>query len=145
MCLELTKPSRRPKTARKDIIVYKVLNVDPTRNHPSGRMLFSPYRLSRWEFGKLRTEVDWKWQESQYTARRHGTIDYGLHACQSIETAVRHGVHHHSNRWVFKAVIPKGAEYYLGDRDDIVSNEMMVTRLLTRKEINAELDKGYRL
>lgn len=117
MCLI---PKESAKIADKDIVVYKILL------KCSNEIYLSPYRGAQYEIGKLYTA------NIRYCKRLLDKIDEcpitttvigeGLHAYISMGTASLQAFL--INGIVFKAIIPKGATYVLGNDNDIVSTQL---------------------
>lgn len=126
MCLDINKhfhPTREAKVAKQPIIVWKSLE---DANTKCG---LSPYRGAYWWFGKENTaQLDVNSRATQ--------VERGLHA----------HILNRTNRWndelkkkytvngclwpiygdLYPAVIPTGAEFFIGQRGDIVATEMTV-------------------
>lgn len=112
-CRQSAKRAERtlkPKKATHDILVFKVLNLEQV----------SPYRGFKYTMGK---EVAAKIVKE---LKDHGCGSYdieihqGLHAWRCKNDVIG------SLRKCHPAIIPKGALYYIGDSDDIVSNKLIV-------------------
>ena len=127
MCL-YTK-QRHPKVAEKDIVVYKVLD----------QRMGSPYYGLLYPLNEKRTSIlknyDWKWEEAGHKVY---DVEEGLHAYTKRMAA--YVKRHYLNRCdsekdfttysVYKAIIPKGAKYYIGLDNDIASDALIVKRKL---------------
>lgn len=111
----------RPKKARKDIKVFKVLELN-------GLFLHSIY------YGKDRCwAVNWIYKNSI-----KGIVSFKNKEIHTIE--VSEGFHSyvefhniiliHKDYVVCEAIIPKGSKYYLGTEGDIVSNQLKITKIL---------------
>lgn len=126
MCLY--SKTDKPMVATKDIYVYKVLRVTVQ----SGKIaLLSPFLGVRWNFNrqfsvKIRPQKMWR----DRTGRQEYMIDAGLHAYTSIRKAKSLAAEWwiSSKNFIFVAKIPKGTNYYLGSRGDIVAEKMVVLR-----------------
>lgn len=113
MCLYTTQ--LKPKVAKKDIYVFKVLR--KARIH-----FYSPCRDSLYLLGHMKKSAlgspllyygnDYRILEGLYAYTRFNTA-LGLTYC-------------HNNRYVFIAKIPKGSLYYKGYYDEIVANALIV-------------------
>ena len=111
MCLETTQ--KRAKIAKEDIHCYKVMRVVNTH-------IRSIYQYHRYYINKLET-ID------KFGIVKYSTfvfIDEGLHAYISLETALCRTIW--NTGILYNCTIPKGSKYYLGNDDDIVSNQMMI-------------------
>lgn len=120
MCLYLTKspfekllPSLwlyRPKTAKKDIRVYKVLGV------PS---LATPFRLERYTLEERKSVPKFG-----LSIGREPAVTEGLHAYTNLEDALSYSDLFYR---AFRATIPAGSKYYINSRGwAIVSLDLIV-------------------
>ena len=121
MCLY--KTHRFPKRAKKDIEVYKIIHFEPY-NNPKGEFI-TPFKRATYSFGEvIKAEDHWLW------GIFNKTIDgEGVHAYQT-SNAARKGIGHvfPTNVHVKRAIIPKGAFYWLGDEEDIAATKMIVLK-----------------
>ena len=140
MCLTIKSKSEmqpEPKVAEKDINVYKVLR----REFRLGESKFiTPYMGHKINFsdGKWVGDVGalYPLESSEYDMRWE--VHTGLHAYKTKVAAqadVRNSEMYsniffpHCNDYemvICKAYIPKGARYYIGTKDDIVSDRLVV-------------------
>ena len=113
MCL--TSIHRNIKTAKEDIHCYKLLEVRNTH-------LISPYKKYRWYINKLV-------KLSTLNKDEYGHINEGLHAYLENYSFKRKLLSYwrYNPVIIYNCIIPKGSKYYLGNDDDIVSNQMMIT------------------
>lgn len=113
MCLETTQ--KRAKIAKEDIHCYKIMVVKNTH-------IKSVYQEYRYYINKLETI-------SKFGVRKYnwGTIEIneGLHAFLIIDKPKR--LAYLYNGVIYNCIIPKGSKYYIGNDDDIVSNQMIIT------------------
>lgn len=141
MCLtvNITFPTKKdaqnykPLIATKDIKVYKVLEYGTkakTKAKTNKDRLYSPYRGFYYDKGTQYTE-------SKLNRRYHTTcwsnqctlhIEKGLHAyvtkdCRQIKDHL--STYAYAKPVVVVMVIPKGSQYYLGDNNDIVTNNLI--------------------
>ncbi len=136
MCLDISLFARR-KTAKHDIEVFKVLCASP--DGPPGWK--TPYRKVPVNFN-VPMEAD--------LSRGIMTVNAGIHS-YSTHTGARRAMAHMGdiNLWcwgfepdrysIFKAIIPKGAEYYVGQHEYIegfftgsyASDKLLIVRPLT--------------
>lgn len=113
-----------PFTAEDDIVVYKVLESPFHFNNEDDRYYISPYRGAKYKPGN----GYFIWFELMAT-RDHYNIDRfhvheGLHAFVDREAAYKR-LTLCSGSSVYKMIIPKGAQYFLGKEYDIVTNRLV--------------------
>lgn len=115
------------RIATDDIKVIKVLRVSN-----DGR-LFSPcFDKTVWEFGKaMHSDLE----SARYSCFYCGyIIDVGLHSCNEIYLFGRYWANkcgdnlfeYYDGERKFNAVIPKGAEYYVNDAGEYVSDTLII-------------------
>lgn len=119
MCLDLKEGQRkRASIAEKDIKVFKMLVRD-------GRKLVSPYQFTEYKLNKLyESKLVKEVREHEYGGY---SVNRGLHAFVNLEYA-KFKIQGNNSRAIYNAIIPKGSMYYLGNNNDIVSNQLKVTR-----------------
>lgn len=118
MCLIVSDPEI--KVAEKDIVVYKRLKLDR-------EILCSPYYLKIWSLGKLETLESSLYLENINTEDdNYYVVDQGFHAHLYVEDAI-----HYPGTVVYKAIIPKGSEYIIGECNEVVSNQLILIRKIT--------------
>jgi len=117
MCLTVKKGTRK-YTTKKDIPVFKVLVFESRRSvyhdleYPKGELVTSVTPLA----------IHYMWGEERYRK-----VGRGLHAYTTKNRAFHtKNIGRNKSREVFNAIIPKGSVYYLGDDNDIVSNQLIV-------------------
>lgn len=118
MCMRI---KTGPHKARSDKKVFKVLEVSDA----TGKLV-SPYQETPYRLGRT--------MKSPIVARPGcgglqpgGGIDQGLHACTTLTATESHRFD--SCDWrVFRARIPAGATYYIGENGDIVSDQLVVDK-----------------
>ena len=122
MCLRIdlhSHPNLQPRIAKDDIVVFKVLD------HKKDGWK-TPYRDKRvfFIFGEARLRAKLNVSNNEY-------VDEGIHSCLHASTA--------TSVWsdcdngnVFTAIIPKGAEYFVGRWGDIVSNKLIIYKTTTK-------------
>ena len=143
MCLSVDinkHPEGKPKVAKEDIICYKVLKKLLTLDGESfGQSFFSKEYI--WYINKVKKE---ELEEKM-------TVNYGLHAFlyedMLLEFLVRNNSSSDSATTIStssngswnemkcakvnaKMIIPKGAKYYFGDKNDIVADQMKLIEFL---------------
>lgn len=128
MCLTAT--SKR-QLATKDIVVYKRLEVI---GMTGGLKIRSPYRHTAWEFEELK-----KANTSFKKVEEYTNINRGLHAYISKEKAKWYATNYED---IFRCIIPKGSYYVLGNRNDIVSNQLQLGNPIDRS-VMYQLKKQY--
>lgn len=115
----------RPKKSRKDIKVFKVLELN-------GLFLHSPY------YNKGRCwAINWVYESNMIGEVSfeedsfHSTIQIsqGFHAYITLADACLKKILN-KDYIVCEAIIPKGSRYYLGMQGDIVSNQLKITKIL---------------
>lgn len=115
----------KPKKARKDIKVFKVLELN-------GLFLHSPY------YNKERCwAINWLYKSSmrgnvsfqENLFRSMIEVSRGFHAYTTLADASINKLLN-KDYVVCEAVIPKGSKYYLGTQGDIVSNQLKITKIL---------------
>lgn len=115
MCLDISRTYHRayakPKVATFPILTYKGLDKGWNDNTASYSRLVSPYRGTEYKFGQLYTSNLRRWELE---------VEQGLHSCITREQASFHG------ELAFPSVIPVGSQYYLGQRNDVVSTQLIV-------------------
>ena len=106
---------KKPKKAKKDIIVYKILDKD----------CVSPYRGFKYNLG-VKYDTD---MESFNTPFDNGLyIDVGFHAFTSKRALLKSSL---KSRIAFKCIIPKGSSYYISScKKEIVSDSIIIKRRL---------------
>lgn len=123
MCLIIDKKKHvfgKSKVNLSPIIVYKIIM--KTRNG-----FKTPFRYYPVDFIKNECVL-----KSKLIKDGH-IVDHGIHAYRSLKTAVAHAQDMNMYGWiranyiVFKAIIPKFSNYYIGCEGDIVSNKMIIT------------------
>lgn len=121
MCL-ITK-QKKPKIAKEDIIVYKVLV-----NY--GNRLHSPYQWYLYKLNELVTIDKFGIDYSRINTKLFFIYE-GLHSYISKELAFKE-----QKSWVpienisvYEGIVPKGSEYYVSkDRTELVSNNLIIKR-----------------
>lgn len=140
MCLSLNYsravPQPKPRVARRDIYVYKVLCV-VDEGTPRAR-LESPYRSYPYSFDTPVSAMllvrDAVWSLVKRGKSRYWDVHNGLHSFRSLEavkacipsTLSKNGV---GGMYVFVAIVPKGSEYYVGafgQRGDSIASDTLV-------------------
>lgn len=111
------------KTARKDIVVYKVLNPTVKKD-----VYVSPHRAMRYTLKPRKTFHAW---EEHFGTRNklprlwpcNGQISHGLHSYRSINTAKKYA------NALFKFVIPAGTTYYENRTERVSLQLRYVTKI----------------
>lgn len=136
MCLITSQ--KKPKTARKNMVVYKALE----RKGP--KTAVSPYQNYKYIIGKLYTteimssdewtthdSIDALYLDKNYDGWRYKTtmknllmcIGKGFHATLTIE---RLNDDDDDDTTIYECVIPKGSKYHLDGTNQIVSNQIII-------------------
>ncbi|QDJ96250.1 hypothetical protein Xoosp13_63 [Xanthomonas phage Xoo-sp13] len=121
MCLIINDKyhtDRTPKVATQPILVWKVLE------SATEKQAVSPYQGATWRFG-VQKKVNFSFTQTGDIT----SVGAGLHAfiskdCRSISRMVINWYHVYAT--VYPAVIPVGAEYFIGSNDEIVSTQLTV-------------------
>lgn len=120
MCLRLKKnrPNLNPSVAKKDIVVYKILNETYDGNYES------PFRSgTKWIKKGTKTSEFQILPSLWFTGWE---IHRGLHSWQTFTAAKELAKNIGYNTSIIaKMYIPKGTEYYVGDNDDLVSKKLV--------------------
>lgn len=114
--------SSKPLIAKKDIIVYKVLRKNNTSRYK--RFKFKKgYQYTNDKFGFSYYDY-YKYYDSYKPIIKLWklSIEEGLHSCIDKNSTNQHN---HGDSKIIKMIIPKGSEYFLGKRGDIVSNKLI--------------------
>jgi hypothetical protein len=120
MCFTIDRNNLNAIVAKKNLIVYKVLeNVGIYNGQTIGT---SPYREYRWVQGHIE-HVDKL--EICYLDRIDGEILRGLHAYLTRSEAFINSRNHY-NRSVIEFTIPKGSTYYINKEEDEVVSDTMI-------------------
>ena len=106
------------KVARKNITVFKVLS----------DCMVSPYRCKRFEYG-----VTYKSRFGFKAGPRNIHVESGLHSFSASTRArwtISRSGYYYKPRIdrVFEAVIPKGATYFVGIDEEIVSDRLIIKK-----------------
>lgn len=128
MCLQTTW--KKPKIAEEDIVVYKILE-------ELYSCLQSPFSYYIWNLNKLyETEIQFTDDDSCFDdiavdAKEKciediKSIGQGFHSALTIERLNDVSGQEEFNYAVFKCIIPKGSEYYIGLSDLVVSNRIII-------------------
>ena len=151
MCLVVNKNNLRVLTARKDMVVYKVLCIDTsipsslsvkispkkvnvTKHFEVSTFLSEPQKF-KYKLDVLYSEVEFGKPEYRYGKY---VIHIGFHAYtasfESLKKSVFKHYKHSKNHVVVKCIIPKGAKYYLGTNNGttrgICANKIILTELI---------------
>jgi len=130
MCLQTTW--KKSKIAKKDIVVYKVLRKGTF-------VIKSPYNNFYWELEKeyftdiIKTEditaYDVESQEKLWELKTEKGCDSFISIGPGFHSALnknRLSINKHNEECLFKCIIPKGSEYYIGLTDLVVSNRIII-------------------
>lgn len=117
MCL-ITK-QQAPLIASEDMIVYKAaIQIKPN-------LVSSYFRGFYYILGELVVA-----KIGEKAGVNKDLILEGLHSFLSINALLDYMAPSYENfdRYIFEATIPKGAEYYIGDKGDVVSNQLIINK-----------------
>jgi hypothetical protein len=121
MCLHIKhKKYTVPRKAARNITVYKVLECSQHRTE-----LVSPFWGYHYNLGELVTVDRDAWNMQRHSAKYDRMVHAGLHAYRTKERAME-AAQSCTNAAVFKAIIPKGAYYYVGKYSECASNKLLV-------------------
>lgn len=104
-----------PLVAKKNITVYKIL----LRRHG---FWLSPHQKFRYQEDFIYYITDEE-PFSYSGGRGCWDVDRGLHAYSKYSEAI---IHRSFDRAIWKCIVPKGSLYYMGDRNEIVSNQLQI-------------------
>lgn len=124
----------KASVALDDFQCYKVL-----MQHEDTGLLMSPYREEKYQVGELKKV----WMRTGAFLGLGGvTVHNGLHAVRvwrraellAYSSNTRYSRSRGFLPRIYSAVIPKGAKYYIGHNDDIVSNRLLLGEMLKYDE-----------
>lgn len=125
MCLVLKRQSQyKPCVSKKDKTVYKVLK-------KIKKSLYSPYYLKKYVFNKLyknKSSLDIIIQDYSGCI----VVEEGLHSFTTLKAAkdrIR-SPFLSGELIIVEGIIPKGSQYILGKDSEIVSNQLIITKIL---------------
>lgn len=133
------KRTLKRRVAKKDIPCYKVF-------HEEYGLITSPfYAEAEWEFGKVYETALGLPYPNNFFFPKERLIDYGFHTSLSpIEKAEKpYGISWRNEKgslfsslgdvpeYVYECVIPAGAEYYLNEFDEYVSDKLKIVKKKT--------------
>jgi len=119
MCFHIDPKYPEKKIAKRDIPCYKVLQVQKFFEE---ERYASPYKLFFYKLGKQEFTEIGKVMEYDY-------INEGFHSYSTKKKAGR--IRFCMNSSIFKAIIPKGSEYYYSSkRKEYVSNSIVIKEKL---------------
>jgi hypothetical protein len=137
MCL--ITPNKRVKTARKDIISYKVL-------HQNLNAIFynKKYELGVLYQTGIQPSTEWcvvggediEWYDNNYEKilglkklKQLICLGEGFHSCSSLESAEKLKGNKY-NYIITECIIPKGSKYYDSPFNYLVSNQIIINKVL---------------
>lgn len=130
MCLYLKNTKKY--TASENIEVFKRF-LKPSRENT--KTIVTPYMNKRLHKNKLLETKIGKIMPSVINV--NGYIDQGFHSYSKLSTATNRSRLHSpftGYEVIYCCIIPKGAEYYIGKGDEIVSNQLIIiNQILTNK------------
>ena len=131
------------KIAEKDISVRKILYVLRTDYQPKPR-LRSPYKYFFWRLEKRETVTEFHGREPYLRPNSEYKMVYGFHSCKHF---IRFGRKFYTYSWwplrlnffdcfsssigkprIFKAIIPRGSEYYVNEDGDYISESLIIVK-----------------
>ena len=130
MCLEKSLIHKnnwdKPFIAKNNIVVYKALD---TKNYDYTKSIYTPYMHLHIVFDNGKCVMN------EPSMEIYGKfIDKGIHAYTTEERCkiTCDMYHHETGTKKFWAVIPKGSKYFVGNENDIVSDNLIIFK--TREE-----------
>jgi len=149
MCLITKKPI---KIATKDIVVYKVLNENMVSPHFS-----FTYKLNKEYSSEIKFDNDWSTVDkisteivkkialsknlkvSCFIVEKENLIKIGFncygkgrHSFKTFERAYKSVItsSYDESQLIVKGIIPKGAEYIVGEDECVISNKIILTEII---------------
>lgn len=134
MCLhvrtDIHGKNNGPKTAQVPLLVWKALERGNSMDHG-----FSPFQYTKWTFGVMKKAL----MDVRKSGINSVLVERGLHAHVLSEEQrkdpklVKRYTTGNNCLWgvyngLYPAVIPAGAQFYIGTKADIVTNKMTVYR-----------------
>lgn len=124
-----SKYKPKAKIAKEPIVCYKVMKIADAKLTSFIRgFKYTIGRTYKATFGIHDRMASWTWQSTRWE------IENGLHSYDNLQKLYRE-VAGTKDRIAVECKIPKGARYYNGTMDDIVSNKLKVVRIIPRMEI----------
>lgn len=124
MCLVISKRdhflSLLPKTAKEDIVVYKLLLYKFSR-------LITPFHCKEINFHNNKCILTANFTKRFSALHRGYIVEQGIHAFRCKETAEKELIHCPYPK-ILEAIIPTGTRYYIGKDGDIVSEKLIIFR-----------------
>ena len=135
MCLTINKHYHKQpfkaKIAKEDIKIYKVLDTKLKK-------LKSPYKNFKWKLNEVFTS-DLIFDEFYYSYE----INEGLHSFSKINKNTKD--YFYLLKWdsckLFEGYIPKGSNYFIGKNNEIVSDQLILTKECENKEFKTLFEK----
>lgn len=100
-----------PKVAERPYQVWKVLRID-------GDRWVSPFRLTPFDLNVINT--------AKFSFDGDGDVEAGLHGFFGSEENARNNWSFNSIERLLPALIPAGAEFFIGDDNEFASNQLIV-------------------
>lgn len=113
MCFHIDSKHPEKQIAEYDIIVHKGLDAVYYQTAPMIIAYVTPWKNYLIKFGTLLT--------AKIKKQNGGEIHEGLHSISPNQGKYWWSSH------TFKAIIPKGSEYYYSSNGDYVSNQLIIT------------------
>lgn len=128
MCLILTRKTKRtpkPRTAKRDIVVYKVVETNFDKS-----TYFSPYYDFKYKLNKRNKRIKlqpecYRWSNTLY----HHAVEQGYHADTKLEEAKnrKSAIDKYGIPFIVcKAIIPKGEQYFVNKDNEIVASNLIL-------------------
>jgi hypothetical protein len=139
MCLQIirrTKREPKPRIAKRNIIIYKVVE------EVKKGIYFSPYYDFQYKLGKKNKRIELEPQYaytilSTISSLRTGNLHFyevykGYHAYRTLQAAkyAKEKMNFANNPVILKGIVPQGEKYLTNNKDEIVASNIILTKEL---------------
>ncbi len=141
MCLIVNKENRNAKVAENDIICYKLMYgyKDDISN---GIRIITPYQLKELPFNETIVAEGRATKHTDEDDANQKLIGQGvIHSYSTLDGAVDDMLNFGGGNIVFKAIIPKGTKYYVGNFDGTPaygSKKLIITDMIVGTRFDCE-------
>ncbi len=138
MCLQISKVFsskkkcldyfKNPTIAKQEILVYKLLEFPDYSKSGALKSAISPYQCFRYERGFQYTESEFSELITHENNKHHLYVYQGLHAYADKNAAIKMQgtlLRLDNHLILVEMRIPRGAKYFLGTNDEIVTNKLI--------------------